>query len=312
MKRPQIFTRLSHEGVAFAGLLLLATFVYQNVLAVNINSQVVVGNSTPVVSAVTLNGGSAITLTANATTSITLNYTVTDNNGCGDVFYNGLVTSTVFRSGLGAACSASNLNCYITNATATNNCPNPTSTNTSANVTTTFLIYYFAQATDASSSFSSEAWQASVAVADQTGATHSATSSLVELNTLAAINVTTSSLNYGTVSANSDTGSTNQTATTTNAGNSTTTLQLHTTQTLTSGSNSIPTSSQRYSTSTFTFAGTSTALTASAVSVTGFLLTSPTSTNFVQRATYWGLSVPNGTATGTYTGVNVFSSLFQP
>jgi enamine deaminase RidA (YjgF/YER057c/UK114 family) len=42
----------------------------------------------------------------------------------------------------------------------------------------------------------------------------------------------------------------------------------------------------------------------------------PTSTNFsisaASRDTYWGLTAPNGTATGTYTGTNTFTAVFQP
>jgi hypothetical protein len=278
----------------------------------NLSSQVVVGNAAPTVSAVGLNAGSAIVLTPNATTSFSVNFTVQDANGCGDVFFNGGVTTTVYRSGVGGACSASDLNCYITATVATHTCASATTTNQTANATATVSIYYFAQATDASSSFSGENWIADVTARDAANSTHTATSTGVELNTLTAINVTTSSINYGTLAAGVNTGSTNQTATTTNAGNSTTTLQVSAFATLTSGSNSISTSSQRYSTSSFTYAGTSTALTASGVTVTGLMLTNPTSTSAVQRATFWGLDVPGGTATGTYTGTNVFSSLWQP
>jgi hypothetical protein len=166
----------------FAGTLLSALapiaagiLVFQSALAVNINSQVVVGNAAPTVSAVSLNHGNPITLTSNATTSIDINYTVTDNNGCGDVFYNGNVTSTAYRTAVTSACAANNLNCYITVSTSTNNCPFATSSQSSANVTTTIFIYYFAQATDASSSFSSDTWTASVSARDQTGATSTAT-----------------------------------------------------------------------------------------------------------------------------------------
>ena len=261
----------------------------------------------PIVTAVTINGGNDITLTPNATTTVTVSFTLTDENGCSDVFTSGNVTSTLYRSGVGSSCSADNRNCYIV-ATTTNNC----AAGTSANATSTFQLYYFAQATDASSSFSSQNWLATIFARDSDGNATSGVSSGVEVNTLTAINVTTSSINYGSVNANADTGGTNQLATTTNAGNSSTTIQLFASATLTSGSNSIPTSSQHYSTSTFTYAGTSTALSASAATVSGFFLTSPTSTTSVSGLTYWGLAVPGGTATGTYSGTNVFSSLFKP
>jgi hypothetical protein len=34
--------------------------------------------------------------------------------------------------------------------------------------------------------------------------------------------------------------------------------------------------------------------------------------SLASRNTYWGLSVPAGTATGTYTGVNTFTAVFSP
>lgn len=280
--------------------------------AANVTSTVIVGNASPTVSSVVLNHGNAITLTTNATTSFDINYTISDNNGCSDITA-ARTTSTAYRNGVAATCAlvnptTSSLNCYVNITHVTSTCAS-----NSINVTDTVQIYYFAQATDSSSSFASDQWEAFAVAADLTGATSSvATSSAVELNTLTGINVTTSSLNYGTLSASSTTGAVNQIVTSTNAGNSSTTLQLSASATLTSGSNSIATSSQRYSTSSFTFAGTSTALTASAVAVSGFLLTAPTSTANVAQATYWGLEVPAGTATGTYSGTSVFSSLFQP
>jgi hypothetical protein len=132
------------------------------------------------------------------------------------------------------------------------------------------------------------------------------------MNTLTAINVTTSSINFGAVAAGANTGSTNQNTSSTNAGNSTTTLQLYAVQTLASGVNIITTSSQHFATSTFTYGGAEQALGSTAATVTGFVLTAPTSSSYVSGAVQWGLAVPGGTPTGTYTGVNAFLPLFQP
>ncbi|MBS3903624.1 MAG: hypothetical protein KGZ30_04620 [Anaplasmataceae bacterium] len=277
---------------------------------VNVSSSVTVGNAAPTVSNVVLNGGSTIVLTPNATTAITVSFRINDPNGCEDVIVNGNTTSTVFRSGVGSACSASNLSCYIISTT-TSNCSGNAST---TDATTTFGIYYFADSTNgASSSYDAQDWVAHVAARDATGATSSATSTHRELNVLTAIELSTTSISYGSISAGSDTGSTNQSVTSTNAGNSSTTLRLHASSTLASGANSIATSSQRYSTSSFTYAGTSTALTDTVTTVSGFLITSPTSTasSSYSRATLWGLAVPGGTPTGTYTGSTIFTALWQ-
>lgn len=282
---------------------------------VTASTTVVVGNSAPTVSSVTINGGSDIVLTPNATTSVSVSAVVSDNNGCAEIL-NGTTTIMAYRSGItSSTCigAANNLNCYVASAfTATSSCQNSVTLNT----TTTFDIYYFAQATDASSSFPSQNWLATVRVTDVNGEPAVGTaldSAGVELLTLTALNVTTSSINYGTLSASSTTGATNQVTTSTNAGNSSTTLQLRVLSTLASGSNVLPTSTtQTFSTSTFTFQGTSTFITDTNQTVNGFLLTSPTSTTNVADEVYWGMQVFAGTATGTYTGVNLFSSLFQP
>jgi hypothetical protein len=199
------------------------------------------------------------------------------------------------------------LDCYQATAfTASSTCSGGSQT-----ATTTFALQYFAQATDASSSFPSDSWRATVVFRTPDAATGTADSPGVTLNTLTAINITTSSVNYGAITANANTGAIDQVTTTTNAGNSSTSLQLAASATLTSGANVIATSSQGYSTSIFSYPGTSTALTGSAVTVNGFLLTSPTTTTNVASPVYWGLGVPNGTPTGTYTGTNLFQALFH-
>lgn len=131
------------------------------------------------------------------------------------------------------------------------------------------------------------------------------------LNTLTSINVTPLSINYGTITANTNTSSTNQSTTVANAGNSSTSLQVYSSLILTSGANNIPVGDQGYATSPFTYPTGSTAMTGSLSTVAGFLLTSPTSTTNVTSTLYWGLMVPNNTATGTYGGTNVFAALFH-
>jgi hypothetical protein len=312
----QIPTRKRLAIVFVVAAAVLSVFlVIQTIYATSITSTVVVGAATPSITGVNINGTnpSTITLTANATTSINVEATISDNNGCGDITV-GTATILLYRSGVGSSTCFSapnNLNCYTATAfTASSTCSAGT-----VNTTTTFNVYYFAQATDASSSFPGQNWIATVDFTtpdNTTGTTDSthATSSNV-ISTLTAINVTTSSINYGTLSASSTTGSVNQVATTTNAGNSSTSLQLSAAATLTNGVNVIATSSQAYSTSTFTYPGTSTALTASPVTVSGFVLTSPTTTTNVAQPTFWGLLIPNGTATGTYNGTNQFTALFH-
>lgn len=268
-------------------------------------------NAAPSASSLVVNNSNPIILTANTTTTVPVSFQVTDNNGCSDVFSSGNISVLLYRSSIGSSsCNTTQNNRYCYKVTtSTHNC---SGMNNSANATSTFYVYYFADATDASSSYVAQNWLATVIATDASNATGSADSSGVELNTLVAIDVTTSSIDYGTVNAGSNTGATNQIATTTNAGNSSTTLQLSAQETLTYGSNVITTSSQRYATSSFTYPGASVALSDSATTVSGFILTSPTSTTKVSGPTFWGVAVPGGNPTGTYTGVTTFGALFQP
>lgn len=253
------------------------------------------------VSNVVLNGGSAIALTPNVTTTVTVVASTTAGGAA--ITY---ATSTIYRSGVGAACTANNLNCYQVASSSCSFSGATTTVSCSAN------IWYFAQATDASSSFNGQTWQAKITVTDSaSNSGSSSTASGVVLNTLLAINVTPASINYGTVLPGASTGSTNQTATVKNAGNSSTTLNLSGTA-LALGANIIATSSQHYATSTFTFGGAEQVLIGTATAVSGFLLTSPTSTVGVSSPTYWGIAVPSGSATGTYTGTNTFTAVFSP
>ena len=305
-----ILTILAVIVTAFVAIFFVTNTIFA-VTSTSITASVTVSAAVPTVSAVTLNNGSAITLTPNATTPITVFATVTDSNGCGEIT-GGTTTVLLYRSGVTSstcAGAANNENCYIATAfTASSTCSSG-----SVNTTTTFNVQYFADATDASSSYSTNTWIATVKVRTPDNTTSSADSTGQEINSLLAINVTTSSINYGTILANTNSGATDQVATTTNAGNNSSSLQLYALSTLTSGSNSITTSSQGYATSSFNYnnAASSTGLTSSAVTVTGVYLFAPTSTTNVALPTFWGLGVPNNQPTGTYTGTTVFQALYH-
>ena len=138
---------------------------------------------TPVVSAVSLNGGSAITLTENTTTSISVTGTITDSNGNGDISY---ATATIYRSGVTStsACAASNNDCY---PIASSSCTLSSCSGNSCSVSCTTNIWYYADPTD-SGTYSVQNWEAQVTGVDDGGLVGSATSS-VELNTLNALDV---------------------------------------------------------------------------------------------------------------------------
>jgi len=90
----------------------------------------------------------------------------------------------------------------------------------------------------------------------------------VELNTLLSINPATSTIDYGTVNPNTNTGSTNQELQIFNTGNATYTLNISGTA-LSSGGNSISTSSQHFASGTFTYGGSEEQLASTPVSLSG-------------------------------------------
>ena len=233
--------------------------------------QVIATNARPTSSAIVVNGGGVINLTGGATTTVLVGFTVSDNNGCGDVLFKGNVTSSLFRGGAGLSCLASTLNCYVVaSSSVTHNCPSATTTQVSANATATFQIYYFADATDASSTYPDDGWSGGVFLMDASASSTSASSSYVELNTLLAIDVAPTSTSYGTVFVGGNTTSTNREDNVLNKGNSSTSVKIHGTA-FVSGANSFATSSQHYATSTFTFGGAEQALQSAATLVAGFL-----------------------------------------
>lgn len=283
----------------------------------SVTSTVTVGSSAPQITSIYINGNtSTITLTPNTTTNVNVEAVVSDNNGCSSIT-GGTTTILLYRSGVtSSSCyslsgaAVASLNCYTATAfTASSTC-----SVASINTTTTFPVQYFAQATDVSSSFPSQNWMATVfftAPGNSTGTGDSTNVSTTnDFGTLTAINVTTSSINYGSLQPGST--SSNQSTTIANAGNSSTTLQLSAFSTLASGANTITTSSQHYATSSsFSYGVSDFSLTGTPTSLSGFLLTAPTSSTNVQSSVFWALQVPNGTATGTYTGTNQFTSAFS-
>lgn len=239
--------------------------------SVDFSSVLTVGNAIPIVSSVVLNSGNDIVLTGNATTSILVSAALTDYNGCSEIL-GGTSTILVFRSGVGSSTclsSQDNLNCYkVASFSVTSSCQS----DITINATATVDIYYFAQATDASSSFEGENWVANFRITDSNGSSSAPVDSGgVELLTLTAIDRATSSINYGALDASSTTGGVNQELPLNNVGNSSATISVYGTA-LVSGSNFISTSSQHYATSTFYFGGGESSLSDVATTISGLIL----------------------------------------
>ncbi len=273
-------------------------------------SLVTVGNAAPVVSGVKLNNNADIVLTPYATTTISLFYVVSDNNGCTDINTNNMTSTLSVAS---SACALANpvtstLSCYLFLSRTTGTC-----VGTSYNVTDTFDVWYFANSTGVASATlaTTSAWYGTIVAIDASASTSlTVSSSKQDMGVLIGLTVTTSTINYGSMAANS-TSTADSIATTTNAGNATTSLLVSALATLTSGVNSIVTSSQHYTSSSGVTWENSTALSATAAAVAGYTLKVQTSTVAnvsSSRATFWRLQVPGGTPNGSYNGTTTFAS----
>ncbi len=269
-------------------------------------TSVEVGNAAPSLSNTTLNNGAAITLTENTTTSLTATTTVTDANGCSTITD---VTANFYRTDItNAACDtvgeADNNNCYpvVTCTVAGGTCTG--GADTSADYVCTVSLQYYADPTDAGSVNAATDWSVTVEASDGTASSTPATAN-AELNTLLSLDVT-ATIAYGTLSANTNTGAVNSTTTVTNTGNADMDPEISGTD-MTSGGDTIAVANQEYSAAGFTY-GAGTDLSASATQI-NLSLAQPTSgTAPLTDDVSWGIGIPNGQPTGTYTGTNTISA----
>ena len=276
------------------------------VFADSVSTSVTVGNATPSVGTVTINASSAIVLNENTTKTATTTVTVSDSNGCSEI---AAVLMDIYRSGVTAAScdtggEANNNNCYpqviCTEITSGNTCTG--GADTSVDYDCVVNLQYYADPTD-SGTYSAQTWEATISVGDGT-ATSTGTDT-EEINTLQALDVT-SSIAYGSLSAGADSGATNATTTITNTGNVAMDPQLSGTD-MADGGNTIVVGSQEYSAAPFTW-GAGTDLTSSGVALDLTLPQGTSGTVPVTDDVSWGLGVPGGTPTGSYTGTNTVAA----
>ena len=295
-------------------LVLCGLFAYSIVLADTASTSVTVGNSAPVTSAASFNGGTNITLTENTLVNATGTVTVTDANGCSTITGVSAKFFLAATANSGSACTYDGNSCYTSTCVATttgNQCTG--GGDTSVQYDCGFAIWYNATPTDAGASASS-IWTFAATSTDGT-ASHVATNTAqtIEVNTLNALNVT-ASVAYGSVGANSDTGSTNQTTTITVTGNNALDTQLSgdvmCTNYPTCSGGVLQPSQQEYSLNAFTYgAGTDLAATTSPATVETVLAKPTATTSPVTDDVLWGIGIPNGQTTGSYTGQNTFTAV---
>ena len=275
-----------------------------------------ISNVAPVVSAVTINGGLAITLEAATTKAVTLTATVTDNNSCQDI---STVLGYVYRSGVtytgcDTSGEANNNNCYpeVTCTVVGGSCEG--STDASANYTCTVNLQYYADPTDTNTQFPTHTWLDTIKATDGGSLTHSLEVDIgVNVNSLNAFAIT-GSINFGSLGADQSNDPLDKIVTTTPTGNigldqeHSGSASMCTNYPTCSGGTPIGVANQKYSLTTLTAYSSGTALSASAVPVY-IHVPKPISGTPTTRNTWWGILIPDGTVAGAYSGENTITTM---
>jgi hypothetical protein len=263
----------------------------------------------PFISNFQLNNSQDILLIEGTTTPVYASSTVTDYNGYADILS---ATSSIYLSTKGAGCTASSTNCYqiSTSSCALSNCAG-----NSCSMMCRADIYYFAQATDASSTQTSANWLATMAVTDAEGLKDTETSIGQELDTLYGLEVSQGNIPFATSTPNSDTGATVATTTVLNTGNSPISVDLTGTNlqdnTL---SYSINVNQIKVASSTFQYGSCSLCQVLQGASgpstKVNVNIPQPVSTSTTPSTDlYWGIAIPNGTYATTYSGTASFTAV---
>ena len=259
---------------------------------------VIIGNSPPTVSNVTLNGGNPITLIEGTTTKIIATGTVTDANGSGDILG---VTGAAYRTSSGSACTADNNDCYVGTGS---NCSIGSCAGNSCSVECDYKIWFYAQPTDSGTPWSGDSWSAMIQGTDNSGATGTATSTGVPLLSLLAFE-TTSTINYGSFTQGQSMSTLTATSVIVSSGNAAMNVEVYGTN-MTSGGFSIPVGQQHFATASLSYASGTTLL-ANPGSTIAINLAKPTSSPSGSKSTFfWGISIPSGQMATSYTGGNSF------
>lgn len=280
------------------------------------DSSYTVDNVAPVVSTVTVNGGSDITLAENTTTAVALTATVTDNNGCSDL---SSVIASLYRSDLGY--SSCDLNaedddnqCYAevscTALVAGNTCVG--GTDASVGYECSVNMQYHADPTTESTEHPDSTWKDTIKATDDNAVPHNLeVTTGVEVNTTIAFDVT-ASIGYGSLSVGQTNNISSTTTVVTSTGNVGLDEELSGTSMCTDypgcSGDSITVGSQKWTLSSGTGYGGATALTGIA-SEAELNCQKTTSSGLPQtKNTYWGLLIPDSTNPGAYTGENTITA----
>jgi len=287
------------------------------------SSSASVTNSLPVASSVCVSDDgtgctdTVVDLTEATTKTVTVTFTVTDNNGCEDINSHATekTRAVFYRTNVadGAGCSSDPNNCYPIPASS---CTLSGCTGGGADLDAAFsctvAVQFYADATNAGTHIATD-WTATAQPYDNAGTVGTTSTDTIEMNTLTALDVTTT-IAYGALALGANTGAADQTTVVTNTGNNDPIdIQLDGygatdgdgySMTCTIGTITI--GNERYSLTASTDWSTKTQLTDTAADVSAFNLAKGASST---KNVYWGFGMPSTGVGGSCTGKVNFTAI---
>lgn len=277
-----------------------------------------VNNTTPAVSSVTLNGGSAISLTESTTTNVPMTAVITDTNGCTNQSATDEITSVkgyLYRSSVtyatcGISGEANANNCYTeVNCSVSVTCSNGVTT-----YSCTASVNHYADSTVTNTQYPSDTWKNSIKATDDdsaVGTTEITTG--VELNAIVGGNTTPTLLDYGVLAVGAANNPLDKELTTTPTGNvgldvliKANTANMCTNYSTCTGGTPIPITHQRYALAASTTYASGTALSTTNTEAE-LNVQKQTSATVPSKKTWWGIQIPTGTVAGVYNGLNTLT-----
>jgi hypothetical protein len=271
-----------------------------------------VTNTLTVASSVSIDAAAAsITLTENTTKTVTATFTVTDNNGCQDIDSHASndTVAVFYRTNVanGATCTPDAANCYAMSCTQTPASCEAGGADLAATYSCTASVQFYADPTDTGSTYVDTDWTATATPRDNAGTDGTTNADTIEMDSLTALNVTTT-ITYGALALGANTTTTDQTTVVTNTGNRQIDAQVDGygasdsdgyAMTCTIGTFAL--SYERYSIAASTDWATKTQLTDTAATITAFDLAKSTGTASTKNI-YWGLGLPSTGVGGSCSG----------
>lgn len=272
------------------------------------NDSVTVNNVVPVISSVSLNGGSDIDLSSGGegttgSKNIDITASVTDNNGCDDVIEVLAIKTYPTGVGAGSCLSQDDNNCYYNVSCTGGTC----TSGITKTYTCTVNFKYHADPTDTGTPRATETWKTTVSANDEGAVQTQELTTGVELLSYTSLNVD-NSINYGGLSIGEIANNTALSTTTKVYSSGNTGIDVQLSGTNMTGAGTIAVGQQKYATSGVVYSS-AVALT---TTPTEFEINckKPTTTIALPfKTVFWGLQIPTGASAGSYSGTNTFSAV---